>query len=62
MSRTAPLREAIAEAFPDRPFTVRLWDGTSLPDTNGGAGPTFTVRAPKALGHALRAPGQLGKP
>jgi len=33
----------------------------SLPATNGnGAGPTFTVKSPKALAHALRAPGQLG--
>jgi cyclopropane-fatty-acyl-phospholipid synthase len=60
VSGTAPLREALAEALPDRPFTVRLWDGTSLSATNGGGGPTFTVRSPKALGHALRAPGQLG--
>jgi cyclopropane-fatty-acyl-phospholipid synthase len=60
VSSTAPLREAIAEALPDRPFRVELWDGTSLPDTNGGGGPTFTVRSPKALAHALRAPGQLG--
>jgi cyclopropane-fatty-acyl-phospholipid synthase len=57
---TTPLREALAEALPDRPFTVELWDGTSLPSTNGGGGPTFTVRSKKALAHALRAPGQLG--
>jgi cyclopropane-fatty-acyl-phospholipid synthase len=60
VSDTAPLREALAEALPDRPFTVRLWDGTALEATNGGGGPTFTVRSPKALAHALRAPGQLG--
>ena len=61
MSGTAPLREAIAEALPDRPFTIRLWDGTFLPETNGGGGgPTFTVRSERALAHALRAPGQLG--
>ena len=60
MSGTAPLREAIAEALPDRPFTIRLWDGTSLPSTNGGGAPTFTVRSQRALAHALRAPGQLG--
>jgi len=60
LSSTAPLREAIAEALPDRPFTIRLWDGTSLPSTNGGGGPTFTVRSQRALAHALRAPGQLG--
>jgi cyclopropane-fatty-acyl-phospholipid synthase len=60
VSSTAPLREALADALPERPFRVELWDGTSLPATNGGAGPTFTVRSPKALAHALRAPGQLG--
>ena len=60
MSRTAPLREALAEALPDRPFRVELWDGTSLPSTDGDGGPVFTVRSPKALAHALRAPGQLG--
>jgi cyclopropane-fatty-acyl-phospholipid synthase len=57
---TTPLREAIAEALPDRPFKIELWDGTSLPSTNGGGGPTFTVRSQRALAHALRAPGQLG--
>jgi cyclopropane-fatty-acyl-phospholipid synthase len=60
VSSTAPLREALDEALPDRPFRVEMWDGTALPSTNGGAGPTFTVRSPKALAHALRAPGQLG--
>jgi cyclopropane-fatty-acyl-phospholipid synthase len=60
LSTTAPLREAIAQALPDRPFTIELWDGTSLPATNGDAGPTFTVRSERALAHALRAPGQLG--
>jgi cyclopropane-fatty-acyl-phospholipid synthase len=58
--RTAPLREALAETLPDRPFRVELWDGTSLPSTNGDAGPVFLVRSPVALAHALRAPGQLG--
>jgi len=58
---TGPLRDQLATALPERPFTVRFWDGTDLPSTNGnGAGPTFTVRSPKALAHALRAPGQLG--
>jgi cyclopropane-fatty-acyl-phospholipid synthase len=55
---TAPLREALDAAIPERPFTVRLWDGTALESPNGG--PTFTVRSPQALGHILRAPGQLG--
>src|SRR4051812_3002444 len=55
----APLRDEIARAFPDRPFTVQFWDGSELPATNGD-GPVFRVRSHKALGHALRAPGQLG--
>jgi cyclopropane-fatty-acyl-phospholipid synthase len=56
---TAPLRTALAEALPDRPFTVSLWDGTTVPATRPD-GPTFTARSPQALAHALRAPGQLG--
>jgi cyclopropane-fatty-acyl-phospholipid synthase len=58
-ANTAPLRREIAARIPDRPFTVRFWDGTSLPAT-AGEGPTFTVRSPRAAAHALRAPGQLG--
>jgi len=57
---TNELRAALAEALPDRPFTLSLWDGTSLPSTNGEAGPTFRITTPEALGHVLRAPGQLG--
>ncbi len=58
---TAPFRREIASRIPDRPFTVRFWDGTELPATAGnGDGPTFTVRSPRAAAHALRAPGQLG--
>ena len=30
---TAPLREALEGALPDRPFRVELWDGTALPST-----------------------------
>jgi cyclopropane-fatty-acyl-phospholipid synthase len=58
---TSPLRREIATRIPDRPFTVRFWDGSELPATAGdGNGPTFTVRSPRAAAHALRAPGQLG--
>lgn len=57
---TAELRAALAEALPDRPFTLRLWDGTSLAPTDGAEGPTFTLTSPVALGHILRAPSQLG--
>ena len=57
---TAPLRAALAEALPDRPFRIELWDGSEVPSTNGDGGPVFTVRSPVALGHMLRSPGQLG--
>jgi cyclopropane-fatty-acyl-phospholipid synthase len=57
-----PLRREIARALPSRPFALRFWDGSELPATaaDGGARPTFTVRSPRAVAHALRAPGQLG--
>ncbi len=54
-----PLIAEIEAAFPERPFEVVFWDGSRLPST-AGEGPTFTVRSPKAVAHALRAPGQLG--
>jgi cyclopropane-fatty-acyl-phospholipid synthase len=60
VTRTEPLRTTLEEALPDRPFRIDLWDGTSLPSTNGHGNLTFSVRSPKALAHALRAPGQLG--
>ena len=60
MRRTVALREALASALPYRPFRVELWDGSTLPATDGAGGPTFRVRSPRALGHVLRAPGQLG--
>jgi cyclopropane-fatty-acyl-phospholipid synthase len=56
---TEALRAALAEALPDRPFELHLWDGTSLPSTDGD-GPVFRITSPEALGHILRAPGQLG--
>jgi cyclopropane-fatty-acyl-phospholipid synthase len=60
-ARTAPLRSQLEATLPQRPFTIRFWDGTDLPATTGnGGGPTLTVRSPKAIAHALRAPGQLG--
>ena len=57
-AKTAPLRSALAEALPERPFTVAFWDGTEVPAT--APGPRFTVRSPRAVAHALCAPGQLG--
>ena len=59
LARTAPLREAMAEAIPDRPFTVAFWDGSELPSTSSD-GPRFSVRSPRALAYALTAPGELG--
>jgi cyclopropane-fatty-acyl-phospholipid synthase len=60
VSGTGELRSALAEALPSRPFAVSLWDGSVLPPTNGGGGPTFRLTSPSALGHVLRAPSQLG--
>jgi cyclopropane-fatty-acyl-phospholipid synthase len=57
-SRTAALRSQVERAFPDRPFTLDLWDGTRVASTRPG--PTLTLRSPRAIGHVLRAPGELG--
>ena len=56
---TEPLVKQIERAFPERPFTIELWDGSKVPSTNGG-GPTFTARSQDALAYAVAAPGQLG--
>ena len=55
---TEALRAAITEALPDRPFSVELWDGTTINGTRDG--PAVRLRSPDALGHILRAPGELG--
>jgi cyclopropane-fatty-acyl-phospholipid synthase len=60
VSGTAAFRSALADALPERPFRVVLWDGTDLPATADNGGPTFVARSPQALAHVLRAPGQLG--
>ncbi len=57
---TLPLREMLARVLVERPFAIELWDGTTLLPTGPSGGPTFRVRSPRALGHVLRAPGQLG--
>ncbi|HWF25105.1 MAG TPA: cyclopropane-fatty-acyl-phospholipid synthase family protein [Solirubrobacteraceae bacterium] len=59
LARPGMLRATIEEVLPDRPFSIQWWDGVRTPSTNGG-GPLVSVRSPRALGHALRAPGQLG--
>jgi cyclopropane-fatty-acyl-phospholipid synthase len=58
-ANTAPLRREIESRLPERPFTIEFWDGSKLPSTSGN-GPVFSVRSPRAIAHALRAPGQLG--
>jgi cyclopropane-fatty-acyl-phospholipid synthase len=55
---TAPLCRAIEASFPDRPFELRFWDGNRVEGTRGEA--TITFRSPDALGHILRARGELG--
>ena len=57
-SRTDGLRRGIERALPDRPFTIELWDGSRVPSTRHG--PTVTVHSPRAIGHLIRAPGELG--
>jgi cyclopropane-fatty-acyl-phospholipid synthase len=55
---TGRLAEIIASTLGERPFELVLWDGTRVPATVHG--PTVTVRSPAAIGHLVRAPGQLG--
>ena len=59
-SQPEPLLREIERSFPDRPFSIELWDGRRLPATEDNGGPVFRVRSPRAVAHALRAPGQLG--
>jgi cyclopropane-fatty-acyl-phospholipid synthase len=59
LSRPEPFIRELGQALPERPFNVRMWDGSTLPATNGG-GPTFEVRSPDAFAHAILSPGQLG--
>jgi cyclopropane-fatty-acyl-phospholipid synthase len=56
---TRALRRELKAALPERPFRVRFWDATALEATEPSA-PTFTLRSPEAIAHALRAPGELG--
>jgi cyclopropane-fatty-acyl-phospholipid synthase len=58
---TEPLVKEIERAFPERPFTIELWDGSRIPSTSAnGEGPTFTARSKDTLAYAVSAPGQLG--
>jgi cyclopropane-fatty-acyl-phospholipid synthase len=56
--RTDAFRAELGRALPDRPFAIELWDGSRLEPTRPG--PTLTLRSPRALGHVLRARGELG--
>jgi cyclopropane-fatty-acyl-phospholipid synthase len=56
--RTEAFRGELERALPDRPFAIEFWDGGRLESTRPG--PTMTIRSPRAIGHALRAPGELG--
>jgi cyclopropane-fatty-acyl-phospholipid synthase len=55
ITASRPLGNELQRVFPSRPFTVRFWDGNSVPSTEGKA-PTFFVRRPRALAHFLSAP------
>ena len=58
---TEPLVKEIERAFPERPFTIELWDGSKVPSTSAnGGGPTFKARSKEAIAYAVAAPGQLG--
>ena len=56
---TSWLCRELARALPERPFAIEFWDGGRVAATVPGS-PTFFVRSPSAIGHALRAPGPLG--
>lgn len=58
LARPAALREELRTALPERPFTIRFWDGSELASTERG--PTITVRSPRAVAYLLSAPGELG--
>lgn len=56
---SSPLRRGLVRVLPERPFTVRFWDGGRV-DATVSPAPTFFVQRPSALAHFLRAPGPLG--
>ena len=58
VARTARLAATIGSALGERPFELVFWDGVRVPAT--APGPTVSVHSPRAIGHLLRAPGQLG--
>jgi cyclopropane-fatty-acyl-phospholipid synthase len=58
-ARTGSLTAELEAALPRRPFGLRFWDGAEVRATEPDA-PTFEFRAPRALAHVVRAPGELG--
>jgi cyclopropane-fatty-acyl-phospholipid synthase len=56
---TGPLRREVARVLPERPFTLRFWDGTVVPATVDEA-PEFHAQSPAAISHFLRSPNELG--
>jgi cyclopropane-fatty-acyl-phospholipid synthase len=59
LGSTKALRDELALALPERPFSLRFWDGAVVRATEPDA-PTFSFNSPRALAHVLRAPGELG--
>jgi cyclopropane-fatty-acyl-phospholipid synthase len=56
---TLPLRRELLRVLPERPFSLRFWDGSVVAATVGDA-PEFLVASPLAVAHFLRAPSELG--
>jgi cyclopropane-fatty-acyl-phospholipid synthase len=56
---SVPLCRELRRVLPSRPFAIEFWDGGKVAATEPGS-PTFFVRRPSAIAHALRAPGPLG--
>src|ERR1700684_148231 len=56
-AKTEPLRRELAEALPERGFTVRFWDGTELPATTGNATPVGATNGNARPGTGSAHPG-----
>src|SRR5207302_2620767 len=52
------LREVAGGRLRALPFTLRFWDGSTLPGESPT--PVTVVRSPRALAYLLRAPNQVG--
>jgi cyclopropane-fatty-acyl-phospholipid synthase len=60
LARTGPFRRELTHWFPERPFELDFWDGSRVTATVTQRPLRARLRSPRALAHALRAPGQLG--